>query len=197
MIREIPRLEFFPVEHKYVYDGRELPNVTRILDRAGCIDKFGFTDECRARGTYVHQATALLDRGEDVVTLEHYAPYIVAYRSFLRHMEPVWSRTEHAVCDPVYGYAGTLDRAGMVQGQPVVVDIKTGEVPASVGPQTAAYRRCLADAHRWQRYCLQLRPDGDYRWLPLADRHDESVFLAALTLYQWREKHGVRQGVAA
>ena len=100
-----------------------------------------------------------IDQGQQLIHVPYwYAPFMEAYRTFLRDMEPVWSRTEAVVHDPVYGYAGTLDRAGLVQGVPVVVDIKSGEVPPSVGPQTAAYRRCLADAHRWQRACLQLRP---------------------------------------
>jgi hypothetical protein len=178
--------------HIYTAGERELPSVTRILDDGGCVDHFGFTEETRARGSYVHDATLAIDRGDwlhDVPA--EYEPYLTAYRRFVREMEPTWSRSEEIVADLINGYAGTLDRAGMVQGQPVLVDIKTGEVPPSVGPQTAAYLRCLSDAHRWQRYCLQLRPDGLYRWLPLSDRADATVFLAALTLYRWKQRYRV------
>lgn len=186
---------FYPDEHKYVLDGtRVLPNVTRILDASGLVDHFGHTDDTRERGRFVHRVTQQLDANPaKALDIDYrYEPYVTAYRAFVRHMQPEWSQSERVVFDATYGYAGTLDRAGLVQGVPVIVDIKTGEVPPSVGPQTAAYRRCLHDAHRWQRACLQLRPDGQFRWLSLADRTDDGVFLAALTLYQWREKHRVQ-----
>jgi hypothetical protein len=181
------------VTHTYTTtNDKLLPGVTQILDGNGCVDHFGFSDETRARGTYVHEATVIIDRGERLANVPiEYEPFITAYRRFVRDMQPVWSRSEEVVADLINGYAGTLDRAGLVQGVPVVVDIKTGEVPPSVGPQTAAYVRCLPDAHRWQRYCLQLRPDGQYRWLPLADKADHAVFLAALTLYRWKERYRV------
>jgi hypothetical protein len=183
---------FVPETHRYHTPDRELVSVTRVLDTLGCVDHFGFTEETRARGTYVHAATVALDCHERLVNVPpDYEPYVTAYRHFVRDMEPVWSRSEEVVADLVNGYAGTLDRAGMVQGIPAIVDIKTGEVPPSVGPQTAAYVRCLPDAHRWQRFCLQLRPDGQYRWLPLSDKADVTVFLAALTLYRWKDRYRV------
>jgi hypothetical protein len=89
-----------------------------------------------------------------------------------------------------------LDRAGFIRGQAVLVDIKTGEVPAWAGLQTAAYKRCLPTPDRWHRFALRLLPDARWSWLPLTDPHDERVFLSALVVQQWQTTHGLI-GVAA
>jgi len=199
-------VQFRAADHTYWIGDQELPGVTRILDVGGaCVDHFGFTDESRARGTYVHRATQAIDTGERLTEVPYlYEPFVTAYRCFVRDMEPTWSRSEAIVADEAQRYAGTLDRAGLVRDAgkmtPYLIDIKTGEAPPSVGPQTAAYARCLPDPLRWHRACLQLLPTGRYRWLPLTDRADLTVFFAALTLYDWKVRYQVngaaRKGAA-
>lgn len=181
-------LVFLPESHRYLLDGRELVSVTRVLRVAGLYDDEWFTDESRDRGTRVHRACCRVDDGLPVID-PLAEPYLMAYARFKADMEPVWSHVESPVYDALLGYAGTMDRAGIVDGQLTVVDLKTGDIPPMVGPQTAAYRRCLLTPHEYQRAALQLRPDGRYRFERLTDRSDEAVFLAALTLWQWKQKH--------
>lgn len=187
----MPVLDFVVQGHRYFLEDRELPSVTSVLKGQGLIDDRWFTDEARQRGDYVHLACRLLD--DDELANESLSPailpYVAAYQSFLSVVRPMWTYIEHRVCDAVLGYAGTLDRAGLVQGERTLVDIKTGGLYPSVGPQTAAYRRCLPNSHTWKRAALQLRDDGTFQWHPLTDRGDEEIFLSALRLEQWKRRH--------
>lgn len=184
-------VEFQADAHRYLLDGQEVPNVTRILKAAGLIDARWFTDAAAQRGTDVHAACALMD--DDGALPETFPPHIrgycEGYAAFLRHVVPQWFHVETVVSDATLGYAGTLDRAGLVHGKPVVVDLKTGDVPPWAGVQTAAYRRCLAEPHTWGRAALQLTPNGRWSLIELTDRQDEAVFLAALTIYRWQHAH--------
>jgi len=167
-------------------------HVTNGLVAAGLVDTSWFTDEARVRGTYVHKAAELLDRNNlDESSLDPViAPYIDAYRAFLRDARPEWDYIEHRVEDRTMGYVGRLDRAGTAGrlGR-FVLDIKSGAVFPVTGLQLAAYRRCLPKPTAWKRYALQLSDDGTYRIHEFTDRTDERVFLAALAVAQWKDTH--------
>jgi hypothetical protein len=106
-----------------------------------------------------------------------------AYLAFLASSRFLCESSELRVYDPTRGYAGTIDLIGALPGHKhVLIDIKTGTVPKSVGPQTYAYARCLDRFH--ERYALNLQANGDFALIPLRDiREDEQDFLAALRLY--------------
>lgn len=187
-----PTIDFIAAEHRYILDGeREIPSVTTILKEQGLIDDRWFTDDARLRGDYVHLACRMLD--DDELAEESLdpgiLPYVEAYRKFLALTSPEWTYIEHRVFDPVLGYAGTLDRAGLISGEKTVLDLKTGGLYPSVGPQTAAYRRCLPQPYTWKRAALQLKDDGSFTFHPLTDRGDDEVFLSALRLAQWKQRH--------
>lgn len=75
----------------------------------------------------------------------------------------------------------------IVRGKRVVVDVKTGAVPRSVGPQLAAYRHLYEmtshnRVHR--RLCVQLTGDG-YRIHEQKAPTDWSVFIYALNIWRY------------
>jgi hypothetical protein len=184
-------LLFEPDGHRYSVGGRVLPSVTTVLQDQGLIDSEWFTDDARDRGTRVHLASRMLDDDEldeDSID-ESIAPYVTAYRKFLALTQPEWIYIEHRVFDLQHWYAGTLDRAGIVNGVRMLIDIKTGGFPKSSGPQTAAYKRRLPDAHTWKRAALQLKADETFVLHPLTERSDEAVFLAALSVYGWKQRN--------
>lgn len=180
-------LRFDAEQHRYFAGTRELPSVTTVLREAGLIDTTFYTEDARDRGTTVHLAIQALDEGHGTHVDPEIAPYVAAYQRFCELTRPVWSHIEHRIADEALGYAGTLDRAGALAGAKTVVDVKTGTVPPWVGLQTAAYRRCLPEPHTWRRAALQLKADGSFSLHDLTDRRDEAVFLAALTLVQWKK----------
>ena len=187
-------------QHRYWLGTRQLPGVTATLQDAGLVDFSGVPpdvlEEARVRGTETHRATALDDAGQlDETTLaENVRPRLAAWRAFRaeREFEPIL--IEHLVYSARHGFAGTLDRVGIVPpSTTVLLDLKaTYVIPRSVGPQTAAYQIAYEEAGNdampiTERWCVHLRGDGRYKVHPLTDPMDRAVWLAALTLARWKE----------
>lgn len=181
-------LQFDPSAHRYTYGSREFLSVTQALTVCGIADAMYYSAEACERGTAVHAAVQAFHQGGfDVTALpDSYQPFFDAYLAFLAESGFAVEGSEERVCDPVAGYAGTLDLRGRFGHYPAgvdVIDIKTGSVPSWVGYQTAAYARLLSGGIK-RRWALNLRADGTYRLEPLKLRTDERVFLAALTVAQ-------------
>lgn len=197
MSPEALALRVDPITHRYWMGPRELLAVTRILHDAGLVDATWFTNESRDRGRQVHAQIEALDRGDDRIAIggrerpADLAGPLEAYRRFLSDLRPVWHAIEAPVADLRLGYAGTLDRAGTLQGESVVVDVKTGSIPAWAPLQLVAYARLAVEgpAMRRRRLIVQLLPTGQYRLreYPLVNfGRDERIFLSALAIAQWK-----------
>ncbi len=201
-----PRLRFDDVEHRYFLDDHELISVTTALKEAGMVDTRNWTEEARVRGAYLHRAIHLYATGElEAGTIDPgLEPYFVAFRTFLDETRVTFEYVEQRVCDPVAGYAGTLDAIVCwpddVRGltRRVLIDWKSGWFPPMAGPQTAAYLRC---ARTWyptgtfiSRAGLHLQGNGTYRTFPFTDIvQDEHDFMAALRVAQFRRRHGITE----
>jgi len=204
---------FEPVSHTYrLADGRQVPHVTGILV---ALEQFygvppSALEYAAERGRDVHAACQYLDEGDlDEGSLDaEIAPYVAAYRRFLADVRPEWIAIEERVYSERWGYAGTLDRAGLlsphgVRGERrVVLDIKTvSSLSPVTGLQLAAYDEAYRGGDRRSRallrYGLQLRPSGDYRLQRYDEPTDLSVFLAQLTVAGWCRRHGKTQEIAA
>jgi hypothetical protein len=185
-------LRFDPIQHRYWTGPRELLAVTQVLLTAGVIDSLWFTPAARDRGARVHAALEQLERHELYTIDPAYEPYVEGYRQFLHDARPVWHGIETPVADLALGYAGRPDRWGTLQGDPVVVEIKTGTVPSWASLQLVAYARLALDGQpvvRRRRLVVQLLPTGRYttREYPVINfGRDERVFLAALAVAQWK-----------
>lgn len=197
-------LEFDEATHIYRLNGRIVPSVTQLMDSAGLISFEGIPPAVLERkkliGSAVHKACELDDLGvlDEATVGEVIAPYLAAYRRFKRETAFVPMLIEARVAEPILGYAGTLDRTGIIRGEPGQIDLKTtAALSPAVGVQTAAYERALyADPsydgpRNLARHALQLRDDGTYRLETYKDPRDFSVFAALATVHHWKEKHHV------
>lgn len=191
--------DFEPIEHVYHYAGRRLPSVTDVLKDVGLLDVSGpwFTEEVRTRGSYVHRAIELWAGGRlDATSLDPLLePYLCAYQCWATDERIEILGTEERVFDTTLGYAGTLDIRGrkVVAGRAhlIIADVKTGQVPSSVAVQLAAYARPLVGFHH--PYSLRLCADGTYESRSLvSDIGADEDWLAALRIYHWRTRHGLR-----
>jgi hypothetical protein len=182
-------------DHRYWLADRELISVTAALKEAGLIDTAFFTEDAADRGTYVHEACGLVDERDLGSVDPACAGYVAAYERFVADAKPKWCYAEHGVCDVLHGYAGTLDRAGWLNGKWTVLDIKTGPACPWHGLQLAAYARLVRDDDGGKplRFDLYLTPDGAYRLEPQTHRADEALFFAALAVAQFRRTHGYRR----
>ncbi len=190
-------LQFDATRPENRVDGRVVPSVTQIL---GILTDFGAVPaEVLARaaefGQHVHQACALandhrLDEGALDPAL---APYLVGWRRCLADLKATVVASEWPLVDARLGFAGTLDAVLLIRGRTVLVDIKTGVVPRTVGPQLAAYAHLLQRANGQpklaRRLCVQLTGDG-YRLHDCKDNGDFSVFLSCLNVWNFMNRAG-------
>lgn len=191
-------LDFDAATHTYTLEGRAIPNVTRVLEPLEHFDKVppSILEYASERGTAVHRATELYDTGElDEASLDdELVPYLEGWKKFLDESGFQILRIERRVYHERYRYAGTLDRQGILGDDPWIIDIKTvSQLSPVTGLQTAAYADPAHEDKRTKaprRGAVQLRPDGTYRLKEYREQTDFAVFLAALNLYNWRNRNG-------
>jgi hypothetical protein len=178
-------------DHRYIDTdtGRVYPSVTQTIRDAGLMGYMPEDDWYLERGTAVHAATALWDRGElDEDTVDPaVAPYLDAWKRYRADMRDpdIGLMIEQIVYDPIVGYAGTMDRAG--------IDIKTGTSCPWHIVQCAAYHyACPIRPPQWQS--VYLSDDGKYKvqvYKPSELFAAFKIFSAALQLNQWRKDNWV------
>lgn len=189
------QLLFFDDTHKYQVDGETLPSVSEIIrfisrEVYGIVAQYTL-DNAAERGKKVHKYCENLDKFGTVDCEEDLVSYVEAYMQFLKDHTPEWSVIEQSMHHPELMYAGTIDRAGLVNGKKSLVDIKTSY--AIQKPLISAQLNAYADMYDHnneakieQLLALQLIPDGTYK-LHLIER-DSSVFAACLTLHNALKK---------
>jgi hypothetical protein len=146
-------------------------------------------------GTAVHRMTELHDLDDlDTDSLsQELLPFLTAWMRFRAETGFVPELIEQRFHHPALGFAGTLDRTGVIGGRRAVVDIKKMlRLGPVIGIQLAAYQElCRVNGVEvLDRYGLGLRADGTYRLQPFKDKGDWPVFLSLLTVRNWRAKHG-------
>lgn len=184
-------------DHRYLLNGRELPAVTRVIDK---LESFlGIPEDvleaARIRGQAVHDACALLVREQlDLPELDpELQPYVLGAARFLAESGITIIASELSLGSLHLGWAGTLDLVGHWRGHECILDWKaTAQIPPTVGPQTFAYERLYREIYRGnkrKRYCVQLKPD-DYRVVQFSCPTDATIFTSCLNLLTWRAQHG-------
>lgn len=131
----------------------------------------------RDTGSAVHRAFEALVNGEEYAPPANVVPYYVGVASFLAKYRPQFLAAEQMIANLELGYAGTFDLAAEIEGEPALIDAKTGKVKRSHALQLAAYRDAefigkpgdptkypLPEFRRF--YVLQLREDG-YSLVPM------------------------------
>lgn len=184
-------LTFDPETHAYESDGKRLPHVTGILRDEGFVDTAWFTEYSRDRGTKVHRAIEFYDAGDlDEEALDPVLwPYVMGWQRFKQEANVTVEASEVRLASEVYGFAGTIDKVATIGNTKAIIDIKSGQVQPWTAIQLAAYSILLNEPVR-KRYAVQLGDDGSYRLHEFKDRSDRAVFLAALTVHQWKRREG-------
>ena len=183
-------IQFNEERHEYSVNGLIVPSVSEII-RPLMVDvaekgKPWLRDIAAARGTRIHEATMLLDYGEEVEVDPDIAGYLKAYQRFLDDYNPKWEGIETIVYHDGLGYAGTIDRYGIVDGRKAVVDIKTGAYNKyPMCAQLGAYITALAKMTGFRAenaFDLMLSKDGTYQ-IKYIDHVASSLFVDCLSIY--------------
>lgn len=158
--------------HTYTVDGVVIPSVTEICRflhyEAAYADKES-RDRAARRGTAVHEATALIDYGEEVEVDNEILGYVQAWRAFKRDYHVDVIEIERVVFGNVYvddkphPLCGTLDRVVEIEGKRYILDIKTGSKinKLALQAQLSAYAYVYPDP-TVRLLGVHLRKDGTY-----------------------------------
>lgn len=199
-------LEFDAATHTYTLNGRRIPSVTQIL--AQVVDysmvPADILDRKCAIGSALHQAIAYDHDGaldEDSIDAA-VLPYFDAWRKFVFDMGGalVVHAAEKPFASTLYQYGTTPDIWGTVGGHFAVIELKsTATIHPAVGLQTAAQAEALTDNLVWtgkafdaiqrrsvKRFCLQLKPTGNYTVREFKERSDFAVFIALRSVWGWK-----------
>lgn len=180
-------LTFDAETHTYRVAGRITPSVTQVLEPLQQLKgvPFEMLERAREFGNHVHLATHLYDLGtlEEATLDTELAPYLAGWVKFRKDTGFHVVQSEAPMHSDLYGYAGTPDKIGTLGRDVCVLDIKSGVVPFTVGPQVAAYQRLISPMPR-KRLCVQLLPDT-YRVHELKDPRDFAWFQSALNLHKF------------
>lgn len=185
------KIDFDEEKHEYSVGGIKIPSVSEILaplsaERYGELNPW-MLKAAAERGTAVHEACQLIDYGADPEENAEIDGYLIAYQTFLTEHEVDWRMVETIVAykrteDEIPLYAGTIDRFGMLDGEPSVVDIKTyaslsTDAQLAASCQTTLYSDALESEGYFvmNRYILHLRKDGTHR---------------LVNMVEWDNKHG-------
>lgn len=181
--------------HTYWYGMENVPSVSEIL--RPITEKYldtipeSILNWKRDLGIAVHKACELFDLGTlDEASLdERIVPYLEGYKRFMLDKLPTWHDIESIVFEETARYAGTLDRAGSVDGHFSIVDIKTSvSIQPSAAVQLWAYALAHDEMVAPSLYVLQLTGKGDYVLKEFTDYDLYSeTWDALLALRRWNK----------
>jgi hypothetical protein len=191
----LSQLEFDAATHIYRDpEGRVVPGVTSVLEPLQLYEwednpyiTAEILEAARDFGQNVHLACHLFDMGElDEAALSlPLVPYLNGWKAFLLETGATITHSEEMVWNIQAGYAGMLDKRGLLAKRRWLIDIKSGALPWTVGYQTAAYQEALPAGERPRnRMAVQLLPNGRYRIHEQKDTGDFQIFLSALNIYK-------------
>jgi hypothetical protein len=178
-------LTFDKILHQYYWDGRVIPSVTQVIGLTDLINLDGIPQAILAnagqRGTYVHDATELLDKNVldwSSIEDEDYIGYVRAWQRFTtKHVKEIIEIEKRVCCfdkneKPLY--AGTLDRIVKLKDKrTALIDIKTARTlnQEAAGLQLAAYRKAYNN-HIDVCLIVHLHDDGTYKLYELNGYED-------------------------
>jgi hypothetical protein len=195
-----PDIDFtFDAEtHTYRVGGAIVPGVTGVLRPLYSWDMVNqeMLQIAAERGSAVHLATELDDRNDldEESVFPEIRTYLDAWRKFRTETGFVPTSIEERLYHDKYGYACTLDRIGVYRRREIVLEIKTvSQLHPATGVQLAAQREAWMHNRKPrstpERFAVQLRKNGTYRFEPYEDPADWPTFLALLTTMNFRKKH--------
>lgn len=199
---EPARLDFDAVTHTYRIGGVRVPSVTQVCKVASGNEYAQIPRDVlerkRAIGVALHAAIWLDHTGVlDIDSIDPaVAPYFAAWQDFVARTGFVTRLGETQLGSQRFGYAGTLDLYGIIDGTPWLIDTKSVAVLSPVTAiQTAAYLELLRANHHalagTRRAALHLKPDGRFALQEYTSAGDFSTFLAALSVWRWRAANRV------
>ena len=186
----MPEVVFTESDHSYRVGGARYPSVTQVIADMGLYGNAAdyFTEWSRERGSFVHRIIQWHLSGElDEATIDPaLAPYFDAWRRFEQEAGYVSDACEKVMASDFYKFAGTVDHIGHLNGYYCIIDVKTGALSPATAIQMGGYE-ILMKSPGIRRFGLRLMDTGKYSLKEYKDRQDSKIFLAALSVYYWKQ----------
>lgn len=149
------------------------------------------------KGTYVHQAISYLvnDNLDETSLDKRLVPYIEAFKKFMadNKFKPIVA--EKTLESKIYGYQGTPDLIGEMNGDRWVVDIKTGRPEKWHAIQLCAYKKLVNENGNGlgpvDRLANLYLNNGKYKFIEISyleQEEGEAIFLSALKIWNFRKQ---------
>lgn len=179
----------------FTMDGVELPSVSSLTS---LIKNYhpDFDEIDSIRGKYAHEAMTLidLDKLDENELDETLIPYVEGYRNFLTSVEYLPLSNEEAVYHKELQYAGRLDKTGMLNDKPVIIDIKTTvsslSPPKTTKLQLSAYKIAKHCSDFYDLYALVINQKGKFKLHKFDDDCYDIVYSLS-KLYYWKKKEKI------
>lgn len=195
-------------KHEYRDDfGSLIASVTQVLRAEGFLsflDKIDprILERKRQLGKLVHEATALLDQGEDLSGYDvpdEVLEYVEGYGHFLEDTGFAPDLIEHRQIGEALGmgFGMTVDRRGLLNGETHVLEIKcVATMHPACGLQLAGYEMGLKpfkERPRDRRVGLQLGPQlpRGYKLYPYDDPADYQIWMNSLANMIWKQNRNL------
>lgn len=138
-----------------------------------------------ARGSRVHDMIeAYFKTGEFIEPLFE-DPYYNAFKQFVEEHHVECLESEFQICDDEFGFAGTCDFYGLVDGKKSIMDFKTGKgLYPEVGLQLTAYSHASKrEVENLVAVCF--KEDGTYEMKNFTPETYFEDFLAVKRVFMW------------
>lgn len=197
----IPRqegFEFSESDHAYTFNGARVLSITQILRDVGISPDFGAMNQdllavAALRGTHVHAICEYYDYDDLGEYDPKYQGYLDGWIRFRKESGFIPDIREAMLFHPTYRFSGRPDAAGKLGGKLAVVEIKSGEGPTlhdSIGCQLAAQQILIEDIAKYgpikTRVAVKLHENGTYTQRTYTDHRDRGVFLAAVSVANYK-----------
>ena len=177
--------------HVYQYAGRKLLSVHDVMGAGGLLADMIGDEYALWRGTAVHKAVELHVKGtlDPASVDDRIAPYLRAYLDFEAATGFKVIETEKPYFNPALGIACRPDLLGRFPGGgEALVELKSGGLSPWVRIQTAGQDLTLGGGITRARFGLSIPNTGKPKVLPHRDSNDYRVFLACVTLANWKKE---------
>ena len=162
-------LEFIEDGHRYLYKGEEIPSVSKLMEPLSRLVYGDGTYSYFQTGTDVHYAIQQLLVDGWMAWDTSIDGYMNGFMKWSKGMGDrlVIVAIETPITNGIY--AGTPDIVALLDGEPVIIDMKTSKTNKwnLWRVQLAAYTFIMADSPRpfqYRQYILNLKGDDDYKF---------------------------------
>ncbi len=194
---EKPPLTLDERTHTYWVGNRKFVSVTTVLQDLGLARNYdGISSFYAQRGTAVHKAVELIDKEtlDEAVLDPRLQGYVAGYRKFLKESGYRAEYWEKMLYSDGLGFAGTVDKLGMLGGKFGIIDIKTStSLDPSVDAQLCAYSVLWTENNPDRpvdfKYALQLTEGGDYKLATKYSATSIELWLSVMDVYRRKVKN--------